>query len=346
MKQASSAITLMFGCLIGVAASSGAKADLVLTAQGTALGFTLSTFGTMNPGNTGCCSGPFGLAVTTDGHVLVSDPGLNKIMVFNDVNGQTPATALNTITGNFSTVGATAVGNTFWGAGVGNGNSGGTFTTYSTNLATITPQTVNTGGANPVAYHPFLGMATTPDGHVIATTDSGKIIEITPGTAAARFITNATADGVSVSPDGTKIVAEVGGTVQVFDRTTGALLHTYNPGNAPDGTGVITGGPLDGYIVVAGNDGRLILIAPDGTLTTIATGGTRLDYTAADPTNGSLLIDSSDLIYRLGCEGCSIGSPPVTAVPEASTWAMMILGFFGVGFMAYRRRNQMSLSAA
>ncbi len=31
------------------------------------------------------------------------------------------------------------------------------------------------------------------------------------------------------------------------------------------------------------------------------------------------------------------------AVPEASTWAMMILGFAGVGFMAYRRRNQVSL---
>jgi hypothetical protein len=28
------------------------------------------------------------------------------------------------------------------------------------------------------------------------------------------------------------------------------------------------------------------------------------------------------------------------AVPEASTWAMMILGFMGVGFMAYRRKSQ------
>ena len=27
------------------------------------------------------------------------------------------------------------------------------------------------------------------------------------------------------------------------------------------------------------------------------------------------------------------------AVPEASTWAMMILGFVGVGFMAYRRKD-------
>jgi hypothetical protein len=30
----------------------------------------------------------------------------------------------------------------------------------------------------------------------------------------------------------------------------------------------------------------------------------------------------------------------VTAVPEASTWAMMILGFMGVGFMAYRRKGR------
>jgi hypothetical protein len=29
-------------------------------------------------------------------------------------------------------------------------------------------------------------------------------------------------------------------------------------------------------------------------------------------------------------------------VPEASTWAMMILGFFGIGFMAYRRKNSLS----
>jgi hypothetical protein len=29
----------------------------------------------------------------------------------------------------------------------------------------------------------------------------------------------------------------------------------------------------------------------------------------------------------------------IAGVPEASTWAMMILGFFGVGFMAYRRKS-------
>jgi PEP-CTERM motif len=30
----------------------------------------------------------------------------------------------------------------------------------------------------------------------------------------------------------------------------------------------------------------------------------------------------------------------ISAVPEPSTWAMMILGFAGVGYLAYRRRNQ------
>jgi hypothetical protein len=30
----------------------------------------------------------------------------------------------------------------------------------------------------------------------------------------------------------------------------------------------------------------------------------------------------------------------ISAVPEPSTWAMLILGFAGIGFMAYRRRNQ------
>jgi hypothetical protein len=36
----------------------------------------------------------------------------------------------------------------------------------------------------------------------------------------------------------------------------------------------------------------------------------------------------------------------VAAVPEPSTWAMMILGFFGIGAMTYRRRKSSALSAA
>jgi len=38
--------------------------------------------------------------------------------------------------------------------------------------------------------------------------------------------------------------------------------------------------------------------------------------------------------------GFAVGTAGVSAVPEPSTWAMMILGFMGVGFMAYRRKGR------
>jgi hypothetical protein len=58
-----------------------------------------------------------------------------------------------------------------------------------------------------------------------------------------------------------------------------------------------------------------------------------LAYFAADLTNGTNT-------------GSQAWETRVSAVPEPSTWAMMILGFFGVGFMAYRRKSQGSLRLA
>jgi hypothetical protein len=47
---------------------------------------------------------------------------------------------------------------------------------------------------------------------------------------------------------------------------------------------------------------------------------------------GILQVTPADFAYRLD-------AGTITAlVPEASTWAMMVLGFAGVGFMAYRRK--------
>jgi PEP-CTERM motif len=40
------------------------------------------------------------------------------------------------------------------------------------------------------------------------------------------------------------------------------------------------------------------------------------------------------------------GTEVASAVPEPSTWAMMLLGFMGVGFMAYRRKSKPLLMAA
>ena len=53
-----------------------------------------------------------------------------------------------------------------------------------------------------------------------------------------------------------------------------------------------------------------------------------------------------------GCNNCYFGEiavlsvPSVSGVPEPSTWAMMLLGFAGIGFMAYRSKNKLAMNAA
>lgn len=42
----------------------------------------------------------------------------------------------------------------------------------------------------------------------------------------------------------------------------------------------------------------------------------------------------------------AISLPLTSAVPEPSTWAMMILGFVGVGFVSYRRRSKTAFRIA
>ena len=63
--------------------------------------------------------------------------------------------------------------------------------------------------------------------------------------------------------------------------------------------------------------------------------------------NGSFQIkrvDGSDLSNgRYALDAPSLHA--IAAVPEPSAWAMMILGFAGVGFMAYRRKSKPALLA-
>jgi len=74
-----------------------------------------------------------------------------------------------------------------------------------------------------------------------------------------------------------------------------------------------------------------------------------LEFTIAHISTGDFNANSkgywfaADLGYKPGTADALTGSVAATvqaAVPEPSTWAMMILGFFGVGFIAYRRRDQ------
>ncbi|MCP3442082.1 hypothetical protein [Bradyrhizobium sp. CCGUVB14] len=67
-----------------------------------------------------------------------------------------------------------------------------------------------------------------------------------------------------------------------------------------------------------------------------------------DPTVAAIyLIDLATTSNSTGATLASVNiQVNVGAVPETSTWAMMILGFCGVGFIAYRRRNQTSAPTA
>jgi hypothetical protein len=70
---------------------------------------------------------------------------------------------------------------------------------------------------------------------------------------------------------------------------------------------------------------------------------------------------ADDSINRFACFSCNGGAgsgvanfggfagvtySEVSAVPEPSTWAMLLIGFAGIGFMAYRRKSKLALMAA
>jgi hypothetical protein len=52
-----------------------------------------------------------------------------------------------------------------------------------------------------------------------------------------------------------------------------------------------------------------------------------------------------DILAYIGSVGAFTAPPPPAPVPELSTWAMMLLGFAGLGFTGYRKANGAALTA-
>jgi hypothetical protein len=111
--------------------------------------------------------------------------------------------------------------------------------------------------------------------------------------------------------------------------SNGIQFVNHDGSQAQNGGGHGNGGPLEFFLA----------------------GITTADF-VANGTNGFFF--GADV---LGCSGiagvtCTTGgvaanSVTITAsVPEPATWAMMILGFLGIGFMAYRRQSKPALIAA
>jgi hypothetical protein len=157
-----------------------------------------------------------------------------------------------------------------------------------------------------------------PTGLAVAT--NGQIL-IGNGNTGQTIVIDPT--GASGNPKVVAAFSQVSGEDQVwFDPTTGRwfLAARFNPG-----------GPVLGVI-----DSNT-----DTFLQNIAT--TINDHSVAvDPISGQVFVpfgaDPSNSICPNGC--IAVFGDNIAAVAEPSTWAMMILGFAGVGFMAYRRKNK------
>jgi hypothetical protein len=154
------------------------------------------------------------------------------------------------------------------------------------------------------------------------------------------------------------------GTVDLIGQTTTQTNYNFFPGNG-------------GYVDLNGSNGlpgsiqTLMSFAPgtytlsfdlggnargdiDKTTTitlgdfsqsiTLGSGSALQLYTYTFTTTGGVL-NFADLAGGNGDVGnildnVTLTSGMTSAVPEPSTWAMMIMGFFGVGFLAYRRSNR------
>jgi hypothetical protein len=104
-----------------------------------------------------------------------------------------------------------------------------------------------------------------------------------------------------------------------------ATINVPTPGNY-----LLTLGSDDGaYAYVGGS-----LVLDDGGIHGLQTVSTTMTFLAPGP-------QSLELQYgNAYCCGAVLEFS-VAAVPEPSSWAMMILGFAGVGFMAYRRKAKL-----
>ena len=74
------------------------------------------------------------------------------------------------------------------------------------------------------------------------------------------------------------------------------------------------------------------------------TGVSEFEVTGIDKTNGLNPKDPTSFITALTFEGSGMFTgtmTPLTAgVPEPSTWAMMLVGFTGLGYLGYRKARE------
>ena len=319
--------------LIGLAvlAPARARAGLTLTAAGIADGFTLSTYATGVGGGNYSFLAAAPLLNPNVGTLAVIDNAHGLLRSYSDVDGQVYGGALNSVPFSGAINIADAGGQTY----ATRLNVAGGLYSVSNSLG-LTAVSV-TGG-----FTPAYGLAGNPvSGHLLAfgTGSAGAgVYDINPLTGAnSLIVAGGGFDGVSVSPDGTIVYVENNGnSILGYNIASHALVFNASSGHSPDGTGAISGGLYNGYVIANNNDGTVSLFDPTGaTSTIIASGGTRGDFTSPDANNGTLLLSEYDFSYRLTAPGGSFGG----GVPEPSSLTMLGIGIVGTAGYCWRRRK-------
>jgi PEP-CTERM motif len=245
----------------------------------------------------------------------------NADIYYTTTNNGTSIGTINTVTG-----AATVIGNTGYSGSYGLAIDESTGTTYgivnSSQLATFN---LTTGAATVIGN---LGVSdfnieVSPTGVLYAAALNNDLYTVNKTTGAATLVGNmGTACGCTMD-----IAFDSNGNLYGTDS---GLLYKINTttGGATTIANLALGGAVMGIAFDSNNNLFATIYNTTGAL-----------YEVNITTGAATLVGTNNLYLEHGGD-------ILTAVPEPSTWAMMILGFAGVSFMAYRRKAKPALMVA
>ena len=195
-------------------------------------------------------------------------------------------------------------------------------------IAAASADTVISNGPPGVAYAEFGTPNTTTYGELFYAPVSGSLSSFTMDLTSSI--------GPMIGGVGVWNGSGVSSVLYTSTVTTSSTTNTFTPD-----VSVVAGTEYVAFVSVDGVAGAIgVTNMPAGRTGITDFGGWAFNNT----TGPGDTYASSDWDGCLGYSNCSqdvfLSATFTAAVPEPSTWAMMLLGFCGVGFMAYRRRRE------